>query len=116
MITSMFGLLLMFASYVFGIVLVHSQDTGIANWSLNFQAVSGSKGKQKQVDKLALGAVHMFWILSETHICILCNVSFGGDWFVWMFLWFSDWLFLKVKCGSFLNITFCNSVITLLNF
>lgn len=60
MITSMFGLLLMFASYVFGIVLVHSQDTGIANWSLNFQAVSGSKGKQKQVDKLALGAVHMF--------------------------------------------------------
>lgn len=39
-------------------MLVPSQDIGIANWSLNFQTVSGSKGKQKQVDKTCT------WLLS----------------------------------------------------
>lgn len=56
----------------------HSQDTGIANWTVNLQSVSGSKGKQKQVDKTCTWLLSMFWILAENCIFILCNVSFKG--------------------------------------
>lgn len=70
---------LCFASYVFGIVLVHNQDTGIANWSFNFQAMSGSKGKQKQVDKTCTWLLSIcFEFFQKLIFAYYVMYSFGG--------------------------------------